>query len=191
MKWPPTEDAALKIMMVVMVLGIADAAYLTYLEHLIEGGDSCPTESLPGLDCGEVLGSEWAYVLEDFTPSWFFDDGFAIAWIGLLGFILLLGLVLDRFLFMDLRRTRYHRVLIPLFGLMGIGLSIWLTYLEIFEIRQFCPFCVFGFAMDIIVTVLAVVVYRDYLDWFLNVKLFKRREVKVSEEPFEKEAQGA
>ncbi len=70
------EDRALLTIMALSVLGLIDSLYLTYLHHLVAGGGGCPTQNLPGLDCGEVLASEQAELL-----------GIPVAWFGVLGFI--------------------------------------------------------------------------------------------------------
>ena len=50
-----SEDRSLMTIMVLSVLGLIDSLYLTYLHHLVSEGGGCPTQNLPGLDCGEVL----------------------------------------------------------------------------------------------------------------------------------------
>lgn len=173
-----TEDTALILIIVLAVVGTVDAAYLTYLHKIVEEGGGCPTQNLPGLDCGEVLGDERYNKVLGLIP---------VAWVGLLGFILILGLALDRFLFMDLDRTRYHRGLITGLSMVGLAFSLWLTYLELFVIDEICPFCFIGLMLIAGTTFLSLLVYRDYLDWLLNVKLFKRREARKEEQLFENE----
>ena len=73
--------------------------YLSYLHHLISQGAGCPTENLPGLDCGVVLASEQAKLF-----------GIPVAWLGVIGFLMLIGLSLDRYLNMDLERTYYNKI---------------------------------------------------------------------------------
>ena len=109
-----SEDRTLMTIMVLSVLGLIDSLYLTYLHHLVSEGGGCPTQNLPGLDCGEVLASEQAELL-----------GIPVAWFGVLGFITLFSLALDRYLNMDLERTRYNVILLPLIGLSGSP-STWM-----------------------------------------------------------------
>ena len=68
------EDRTLMTIMVLSVLGLIDSLYLAYLHSLVAGGGGCPTQNLPGLDCGEVLASEQAELL-----------GTPVAWFGVLG----------------------------------------------------------------------------------------------------------
>jgi uncharacterized membrane protein len=79
------EDRALRAIMIISIIGLIDSVYLSYLHHLVSGGGGCPTQNLPGLDCGIVLASSQSKLL-----------GFPVAWFGVLGFIGLFGLSLDR-----------------------------------------------------------------------------------------------
>ena len=106
-----SEDRSLKFIMFISFLGLIDALYLSYLHHLISQGAGCPTENLPGLDCGVVLASEQAKLF-----------GIPVAWLGVVGFLMLIGLSLDRYLNMDLERTYYNKILLPFTGVIGVGL---------------------------------------------------------------------
>ena len=110
------EDRTLKIIMLLSVIGLIDSIYLSYLHHLVAGGGGCPTQNLPGLDCGVVLASEQAKLF-----------GIPVAWLGVLGFIGLFGLSLDRYLNMDQNRTHYNILLLPIIGLIGTGFGTYLT----------------------------------------------------------------
>ena len=94
-----SEDRSLKIIMFISLIGLIDAIYLSYLHHLISQGAGCPTENLPGLDCGVVLASDQAKLF-----------GIPVAWLGVVGFLMLIGLSLDRYLNMDLERTYYNKI---------------------------------------------------------------------------------
>ena len=124
-----SEDKTLTRVMFISFLGLIDAIYLSYLHHLVSTGGGCPTQDLPGLDCGVVLASDQAKLL-----------GIAVAWLGVLGFIVLFSLALDRYLNMDLERTHYNVLLLPLVGLSGSAFGTYLTYAEAFIIHQWCPF---------------------------------------------------
>ena len=69
-----SEDRSLKIIMLISFIGLIDAIYLSYLHHLISQGAGCPTENLPGLDCGVVLASDQAKLF-----------GIPVAWLGVVG----------------------------------------------------------------------------------------------------------
>lgn len=153
------EDRALLTIMALSVLGLIDSLYLTYLHHLVAGGGGCPTQNLPGLDCGKVLASEQA--------EWL---GIPVAWFGVLGFIALFSLALDRYLNMDLERTRYNVLLLPLVGLSGSAFGAYLTYAEAFIIHQWCPFCLTAFALTLGATFFALRTYGTELKNFIGGK---------------------
>ena len=154
-----SEDRSLMAIMVLSVLGLIDSLYLTYLHHLVSEGGGCPTQNLPGLDCGEVLASEQAELL-----------GIPVAWFGVLGFIALFSLALDRYLNMDLERTRYNVILLPLIGLSGSAFGGYLTYAEAFIIHQWCPFCLTAFALTLGATFFALRTYGAELKDFIRGK---------------------
>jgi len=161
-----SEDRSLMAIMVLSVLGLIDSLYLTYLHHLVSEGGGCPTQNLPGLDCGEVLASEQAELL-----------GIPVAWFGVLGFIALFSLALDRYLNMDLERTRYNVLLLPLVGLSGSAFGAYLTYTEAFIIHQWCPFCLTAFALTLGATFFALRTYG----WRRTQGLHRRKRWHLSE----------
>ena len=142
------EDRTLRIIMIISFIGMIDSIYLSYLHHLIDGGGGCPTQNLPGLDCGIVLASSQSKLL-----------GFPVAWFGVLGFIGLFGLSLDRYLNMDLERTYYNTILLPVTGLIGTVFGIYLTYVEAVILEEYCPFCLIAFALTLGATFFALKTY--------------------------------
>ncbi len=99
-----SEDRSLKIIMFISFVGLIDAIYLSYLHHLISQGAGCPTENLPGLDCGVVLASDQAKLF-----------GIPVAWLGVVGFLMLIGLSLDRYLNIGLSNVlNYNKILLPI-----------------------------------------------------------------------------
>ncbi|OIR11974.1 MAG: hypothetical protein BEU05_03375 [Marine Group III euryarchaeote CG-Bathy2] len=149
---PSGEERALRIIMLLALAGLADSLYLSYLHSLVAGGGGCPTQELPGLDCGQVLASAQASVL-----------GMPVAWLGVLGFLFIGGLALDRFLNLDRERTLLNRRLLPLVGLGGCAFGAWLTYAEAFIIHQWCPFCLLAFGLTLALTGVALRTYADDL----------------------------
>ena len=146
------EDRTLRIIMIISFIGMIDSIYLSYLHHLVAGGGGCPTQNLPGLDCGVVLASSQSKLL-----------GFPVAWFGVLGFISLFGLSLDRYLNMDLERTYYNTILLPIMGLIGTVFGIYLTYAEAFIIHEWCPFCLIAFALTLGATFFSLKTYGHVL----------------------------
>ena len=146
------EDRTLTIIMILSIIGLIDSIYLSYLHHLIAGGGGCPTQNLPGLDCGVVLASPQAK---------FF--GLPVAWFGVLGFIALFALSFDRYLNMDKERTYYNTLLLPVTGLIGTAFGTYLPYAEAFIIHQWCPFCLVAFGLTLGVTFLSLRIYGNSL----------------------------
>lgn len=143
-----SEDRALKFIMLFSFIGLIDALYLSYLHHLISQGAGCPTENLPGLDCGKVLASDQAKLL-----------GIPVAWLGVIGFLMLIVLSLDRYLNMDLERTYYNKIFLPITGVIGVIFGSYLTYAEAFIINEWCPFCVVAFILTIAATYFSMTEY--------------------------------
>ena len=153
------EDRTLTIIMILSIIGLIDSIYLSYLHYLVADGGGCPTQNLPGLDCGVVLASEQAKLF-----------GIPVAWLGVLGFIGLFGLSLDRYLNMDLERTYYNTILLPITGLIGTVFGSYLTYAEAFIIHQWCPFCLIAFGLTLGATFFSLKTYGSSLREFLGGK---------------------
>ncbi len=147
------------IIMGLSVLGLIDSLYLSYLHHIVSEGGGCPTQNLPGLDCGEVLASDQAVLF-----------GIPVAWLGVLGFIGLFTLSLDRYLNMDMERTHYNILLLPVMGIIGTAFGTYLTYAEAFIIHQWCPFCLIAFALTLGATFFAIKTYGTDLMDFIGGK---------------------
>ena len=147
-----SEETALRTIMLLALVGLRDSLYLSYLHPLVAGGGGCPTQDLPGLDCGQVLASTEANMV-----------GVPVAGLGVLGFLIVGGLALARFLNLDRERTLLNRQLLPLVGLGGCALGAWLTYAEAFIIKQWCPFCLLAFGLTLALTGVALRAYGDDL----------------------------
>lgn len=79
--------------------------------------------------------------------------GVPVSVIGLAGYLLLLALAFAA-MWTD-GRTRRHLLLLSLvLSLVGVGFSVYLTYLEIYVIEALCAWCM---ASAIIITLLAIV----------------------------------
>ena len=147
-----SEDKALKRIMIISFIGLIDAIYLSYLHYLVSTGGGCPTQDLPGLDCGVVLASDQAKL-----PLL----GIPVAWLGVIGFLTLIILSLDRYLNMDLERTYYNKILLPITGIIGVIFGSYLTYAEAFIIHEWCPFCVIAFVLTLTATFFCITEYGD------------------------------
>ena len=168
-----SEDKTLTRVIFISVLGLIDAIYLSYLHHLVSTGGGCPTQDLPGLDCGVVLASDQAKLL-----------GIPVAWLGVIGFLMLIILSLDRYLNMDLERTYYNKILLPITGIIGVIFGLYLTYAEAFIIHEWCPFCLIAFGLTLAATFFAVKTYGFGIRelWEL-LTLTTAKNVELAEDP--------
>jgi uncharacterized membrane protein len=116
--------------LVLAVLGIGVAGYLTYVHY--EG--IRPVCGIGG-DCEKVQSSEWSELA-----------GIPVALLGLLAYVAILASLL----------VRREEALIAgaLISLVGFGFSLYLTYRELFTIEAVCQWCV---ASAILMTLLAAV----------------------------------
>ena len=107
------------------LIGIGISAYLTYI-HFNEIEPVC----LPGTDCVKVLSSRYAQM-------W----GIPLSLFGLLMYVALTALgflnLVERIRRQDLIATSIYAL-----ALSGTLFSIYLYYLEIFEIHAFCSWCI-------------------------------------------------
>jgi uncharacterized membrane protein len=119
--------------------GLADAIFLT-IEHIT--GQSVRCTIIAG--CSEVLSSSYAVVA-----------GFPLASIGALAYFSVFSLAI-------LALFGYRiagQLLIPLVVMMSL-VSLWLVYLQAFEIRAFCQYCLLSAAVTFALTALVFVGWR-------------------------------
>jgi uncharacterized membrane protein len=115
----PAEGTLRMIATVVAALGIGVAGYIA----IVESGGGAPVCVAGGGGCETVAESSYSHLF-----------GVNIAVFGVLGYVLLLSAALLRG---DLGRMGGFGV-----ALAGFGYSVYLTYLEVFEIEAICQWCV-------------------------------------------------
>ena len=120
----------LQIAIVVLcLLGIADAGYLTYVHYA-----GLKVLCLASGGCETVQASRWAKL-----------DGVPVAVLGLVGYIsILLSLAVRG----ELGRAAGFGI-----ALIGFGFSMYLTYRELFTIKAICQWCV---ASAVLLTALTI-----------------------------------
>lgn len=118
------------VALVLSVLGLAVAAYLTYVHY--QGIK--PVCGLGG-DCERVQTSEWADLA-----------GIPVAVLGLMGYVLILASLFVR--------GENGLIAAALLSVVGFGFSCYLTYRELFTIDAICPWCV---TSAVLLTLLAAV----------------------------------
>ncbi|MBI3366176.1 quinone-dependent dihydroorotate dehydrogenase [Candidatus Roizmanbacteria bacterium] len=117
-------------LLLLAVLGLIDASYLTY-EHFSKIIPPCTVNRfLPFLsDCGKVLESKYSIVL-----------GVPIALIGLIHYTLLfIGINIMIFL-----NKKIVRLWVLLQTMIGAFFSIYLMYLQLFVIKSICIYCTYS-----------------------------------------------
>jgi uncharacterized membrane protein len=112
-------DRRLQIAVIVLcLLGIADAGYLTYVHY-----SGIKVACLSSGGCETVQASQWAKLA-----------GIPVALLGLIGYIsILLSLLVPG----ELGRAATFAI-----ALIGFGFSMYLTYREVFTIKAICQWCV-------------------------------------------------
>jgi uncharacterized membrane protein len=119
------------------LLGLGVATYLT-IAHYSGGTTICPLHG----GCETVQHSKYAQL-----------DGVPVALIGLIGYILILGVLL-------VPATETTRLIAVLLTVGGFGFSAYLTGRELFSIHAICPWCV---SSAIIMTILACLAVWHFL----------------------------
>ena len=104
--------------LVLCLLGIADAGYLTYVHYA-----GLKVLCLASGGCETVQASTWSKLA-----------GVPVAVLGLIGYIVILGSLAVR--------TELGRAAGFACALIGFGFSMYLTYRELFSIHAICQWCV-------------------------------------------------
>ena len=124
----PSEARLRKIIAFVATLGIGVATYIT----IADSGGGAPTCLAGGGGCETVANSSYSHIA-----------GVNVSVFGIIGYVSLLA---TAFFASDAARFAGF-----VFSLGGFGFSVYLTYLEIFEIEAICQWCV---ASAVLMTIL-------------------------------------
>jgi uncharacterized membrane protein len=115
----PSERILRIAILVIALLGVGVATYI----FISDSTSGAPTCLAGGTGCETVAKSSYSHIL-----------GINVAIFGLVGWFLIIGSVLWG--------NDYARLAGFLFTLGGFGFSIYLTYLEIWNIEAICQWCV-------------------------------------------------
>jgi uncharacterized membrane protein len=124
-------------MLVLAVIGVGVATYLTYI-HYAGIKPACTA----GASCVKVQTSQWSKL-----------DGVPVALIGLIGYVVILSSLLVR----DREETRLTTLGLTL---IGFGFSAYLTYRELFSIHAVCEWCA---SSAVIMTILLLCAIARYV----------------------------
>jgi uncharacterized membrane protein len=127
----PTEGNLRRATAFLATLGIGVATYIT----IADAGGGAPACVAGGHGCATVAESSYSHIA-----------GVNVSVFGIVGYVLLLA---TAFFATDLARFAGFAL-----ALGGFGFSIYLTYLEIYEIEAICQWCV---ASAVLMTILFVV----------------------------------
>lgn len=123
------KTSALKLVSVLALLGLADAGYLTYV-HYTKIGVVCSLVT----GCDRVLASDYAVLL-----------GVPAALLGLLYYALLILLTLFYLVRPDRRLLWTMAIIVSL----GVIVSLWFLYLQIFVIKSYCEYCLLSASLTL------------------------------------------
>ena len=126
-----------RVMIVLAVVGLGVATYLTYI-HYAGIKPACTA----GQSCLKVQTSVWSKV-----------DGVPVALLGLIGYVGILGSLL----LPDREESRLATLGLTV---VGVGFSAYLTYRELFSIHAICEWCV---SSAVILTLLLIGAIIRYL----------------------------
>jgi len=124
-----TEGRLRSAILLLAIAGLAISGYLTYV-HYAEIEPICAASGA----CERVQNSKWAELA-----------GIPVAVMGVAGYAAILAA--------SLARAGPARLLASTLALAGFGFSLYLTYLELFEIDAICQWCV---ASAVLMSLLAV-----------------------------------
>jgi uncharacterized membrane protein len=122
--------------LILCLLGIADAGYLTYVHYA-----GLKVACLSSGGCETVQASRWAKL-----------DGIPVSALGLIGYI---GILLSLAIRGELGRAAGFGI-----ALIGFGFSMYLTYRELFTIKAICQWCV---GSAVLMTALAILTAIRFL----------------------------
>jgi uncharacterized membrane protein len=134
-RWPPVAG------LVICVLGLADSAYLTYAHYTSAANLACSTKGF--IDCAAVTTSSYSHIL-----------GFPVSVLGLVYFAFMTPLMLPVAWRSRLRWLRLVRVAA---SVVGVGMVLWLVYVELIKLDNLCEYCtgvhVLTFALFVVVAI--------------------------------------
>lgn len=134
----------LAIFILVSVVGLADASYLTY-QHYAKIIPPCPAY-LPFFDCGAVLTSQYATI-----------GSVPIALVGTIHYALLTLLAILALYFQ--KKTLLK--LIFILTAVALLFSAYLVYLQLFVLEAICFYCTLSALVSLILFIVALVLCRS------------------------------
>jgi uncharacterized membrane protein len=125
------------LILVLAFCGLADAAYLA--QHVMSGAPViCNIQGLS--DCNTVVGSQYSHLF-----------GIPVAELGVLFYGVLFILAALELLLFD----AFLRRVLQVTAIIGIIVSLYFTFLQIFVIRAFCMYCLTSAVVTLLILIVA------------------------------------
>jgi uncharacterized membrane protein len=137
---PWNQDRLTKLILVVALLGTLEASYLTYAHYNLSAL-ACIGAHHGVSTCEQVQSSVYSRLV-----------GIPVAILGLIGYVSILG---SLFIRGELGRAAGFCI-----ALIGCGFSLYLTYRELFTLKEICEWCV---GSAILMTLLAILTGLRFL----------------------------
>lgn len=134
-KWLPI------FLLIIALIGFGDSTYLTF-EHF---QNEIPPCTIGG--CESVLTSTYSEFI-----------GIPVA---IFGAIYYLFMMIMLFLYIDLKKEIYIRIPV-LISIIGLLASLWFSFLQLFIIKAFCPYCVVSGITSLIIFITSVYIVLCY-----------------------------
>ena len=126
-----TERRLRRLILALTLVGIAVAGYLSYIHF-----EGIKPLCVPGGGCEKVQTSEWSKL-----------GGISVAYIGLVGYLGILGSLFVR--------GENGRFLTAALALPGWAFSAYLTYRELFGVKAICWWCMGSFTLITLIAILS------------------------------------
>lgn len=132
----------LTIVIILAVLGIADASYALHQHYAPTATSSCDVNET--ISCTAINQSEYSILL-----------GVPVAGIGVAGYVLIAGMAMAMIL-------RFHPQMVGWMllatAMVALAFSLWLTWIEVFILEAVCPLCVLSLLLITAITVLSLLI---------------------------------
>ena len=150
-------QCTVRIILWLSILGMILATYLTYNHYKVDAESFCSISQV--INCDIVNKSIYAEIF-----------GIPVAILGFLTYLFFAAVSLLLLNYSDFEKT-YSRIttydlhwLVFFVAIIGVGFSLWLTYVEAYLLKTWCPLCVLSLLLLISIFVLAI--YTIFLDYY-------------------------
>lgn len=133
------KQKGLVFLLILAIIGLIDASYLTY-EHFSGIIPPCSTNLL-FLDCGKVLTSSYSMI-----------GNIPLSLLGMIHYFVLFFLIMMNII----KKGKWYTLVVIQAGI-GLLVSLYLIYLQVFTIHSFCFYCMISAINSIVLFIIALV----------------------------------